>query len=927
VRIALNEPKAYQAIMLSSTFTDLKEHRQRATKAIEKFGYRANVMEYDGARADANVIESSLKMVRDSAGYICVISLKYGQTPFDPDENPDRLSITELEFNEAMRLGRPIVLFVMDDEHLIRKADIESDPGKLEKLDAFRERAKRLGDRSEVERVYETFETLDQFSTAAAIAVGRLIQHLERKASEPLAASTPAIEAPVRIPTLSNIPINLPLHFLGRDEDLAAVDEALQRNQGRVAITALHGLRGVGKSTLAVAYAHRRREDYQATWWIRAEMESTMRADLVSLGVRLGWVAADAAEEVAINATLARLGDDGGGVLLIYDNANNSREIQKYLPRSGAARIVVTSTAPDWRGVATQVEIEVWTDVVGADYLVKRSGRTEERNAVLALSKALGGLPLAHEQAAAFCQRIGISLAEYLKRFEANPAKLPGTDQDAPHDYGRTVATTFALAIEAASKLHPAAEPLIVYAALLAPEPIPLFLFSEAIEELGEPMASVLSGDGLDEAVGALRAFALVDRELIRDERDSTVGTDCIRLHRLVRQVAAARCTGGAREDATRRLIVALAKMLPGRIYNDPKAWFLMRRLDPLALALIGGVAALPEGAEPSAAALLNGLAAYRQVALAAYSSARPLLERGLAIREQTLGPDHPDTASSLNNLGGLLDSQGDLAGARPYYERALAIREKVLGSDHPDTATSLNNVGGLLNSQGDLAGAWPYYERALAINERALGPDHPNTATSVNNLGYLLRAQGDLAGARPYYERALAIREKALGPDHPATATSLNNLGYLLRAQGDPKGARPYYERALAINEKALGPDHPDTARSLNNLGGVFHLQGDPAGARPYYERALAIREKALGPDHPATARSLNNLGHLLRVQGDLAGARPYYERALDVLEKSLGIAHPSTQTVAANTGSLLDRLKLRKQAADLRKKFGLPK
>jgi tetratricopeptide (TPR) repeat protein len=839
VRIALNEPKAYQAIMLSSTFTDLKEHRQRATQAIEKFGYRANVMEYDGARADANVIESSLKMVRDSAGYICVISLKYGQTPFDPDENPDRLSISELEFNEAMRLGRPIVLFVMDDEHLIRKADIESNPGKLEKLDAFRERAKRLGDRSEVERVYEMFETLDQFSTAAAIAVGRLIQHLERKA---LAASTPATEAPAGTPTLSNIPINLPLHFLGRDEDLAAVDEALKRNQGRVAITALHGLRGVGKSTLAVAYAHRRRDDYRATWWIRAETESTMRADLVSLGVRLGWVAADAAEELAINMTLAKLSDDGGGVLLIYDNANNPREIQKYLPRSGAARIVVTSTAPNWRGVAAQVEIEVWPDAVGADYLVERSGRTKERNAALALSKTLGGLPLAHEQAAAFCQRIGISLAEYLKRFEANPAKLPGTEQDAPHDYGRTVATTFALAIEAAAKLHPAAEPLLVHAALLAPEPIPLFLFLEAADEFKKLMAAALPGDGLDEAVGALLAFALVDRESVPDERDPTIVTDCIRLHRLVRQVAAARCTGGAREDATRRLIVALARMLPAVIYNEPRAWLRMRRLDPLALALVCGVATLPKGAERSAADLLSGLAAYRQSALADYSSARPLFERALALREKALGSDHPDTALSLNNLGGLLFSQGDLAEARPYYESALVIREKALGSDHPNTAESLNNLGGLFYSQGDLAGARPYYERALAIREKALGSDHRETATSLNNLGGLLDSQGDLAGAQPYYERALAIREQVLGPDHPDTATSLNNLGYLLRAQGD------------------------------------------------------------------------------------LAGARPFYERALDILERSLDIAHPSTRTVAANTASLLDQLKLRKQAAVLRKKFSLP-
>jgi hypothetical protein len=425
----VNEPKNFRAIMLSSTFTDLKRHREQVIKAIREFGYKAEVMEDSGARADVDVIDSSLKMVRDSVAYALIIGRKYGQTPVCSIRNPDRLSITELEFNEAMRLKRPILLFIMDRRHPIIEEDIELDPDKRQKLDAFRERAKRMRDGEEVQRVYQTFDSLDQFSTAAAIAIGKLAHHLD-----PSALRATAGEAPARLPALSNIPIAVPLHFFGRDEDLAAVDEALQGNQGRVAITALHGLRGVGKSTLAVAYAQRRRDDYRATWWIRAEMESTMRADLVSLGVRLGWVAADAAEEVAINATLAKLGEDGNGVLLIYDNANNSREIQKYLPRGGVVRILVTSTAPDWRGVATQVDIEVWPDTVGADYLVERSGRAEQRNAALALSKALGGLPLAHEQAAAFCQRIGISLAEYLNRFEANPAKLPGTEQDAPHD-------------------------------------------------------------------------------------------------------------------------------------------------------------------------------------------------------------------------------------------------------------------------------------------------------------------------------------------------------------------------------------------------------------------------------------------------------------------------------------------------------------
>ena len=601
-----------------------------------------------------------------------------------------------------------------------------------------------------------------------------------------------------------------------------------------------------------------------------------MRADLVGLGVQLGWVAADAPEEPAMATVLDQLRRDGEGVLLIYDNATNPDAIRKFLPRGAGPHIVVTSNAPNWGGVAAPVEIEVWPNNVGADFLMARTGRRSELDAGLVLSEAFGGLPLAHEQAAAYCERIGVSLADYRRRFEAAPAKLLGDVRDASREYhdGLTVAKTFALAINEAAKLHPAAEPLISYAALLAPEPIPLFLFSDAREVFGEPLASDLAGDGLDEAVAALRAFALLDRETIPDERDASITTDCIRLHRLVRQVAAVRCEGDSEENLRRALVAALAKVYPPDVLNNPVVWPRVRRLDALAMALVAGDAPPPGRAEMQASYLLNQLAGYRQGPLAGYALVKPLLERALSIGEKVLGPDHPDTATGLNNLGHLLQSQGDLAGARPYYERALAIREKALGPDHPDTATSLNNLGYLLREQGDPAGARPYYERALAINEKALGPDHPDTATSLNNLGYLLREQGDPAGARPYYERALAINEKALGPDHPATATSLNNLGYLLRAQGDLEGAQPYYERALAIKERTLGPDHPDTALSLDNLGALLRSQGDLAGARRYHERALAINEKTLGPNHPDTALSLSNLGVLLEFAGRSGGS-----------------------------------------------------
>jgi tetratricopeptide (TPR) repeat protein len=638
----------------------------------------------------------------------------------------------------------------------------------------------------------------------------------------PAREGTPLLGVPVVFPgktlTISNIPIAVPRYFLGRDSDLAAIDTALKGTNGRAAITtALHGLRGVGKTTLAAAYAEQHRTLYSATWWIRAETESTMRADLVGLGVRLGWVAADEKEESALATVMERLRNEGDGILLVYDNANSAGEIRPYKPGGGAARIIVTSTAPDWSGVATLVELDVWSNEIGADFLTERAGRIGERNGALALSEALGGLPLAHEQAAAYCARVGISLSEYLKRFEANPETLPGTQKDAPHDYGRTVATTFALAIDEAAKQHPAAEPLIVYAALLAAEPIPLFLFSEGREEFGEPLASAIKGDGLDEAVAALRAFALVDREPIPDERDPSLITDCIRLHRLVRQVAALRRNKGALEDARFRLLGAFATVYPEGVFDNPNAWPRARRLDALAMALVDNNHSVLDGTEEAIVYLLNQLGGYRQHSLAAYSQAKPLFERALAIDENVNGSDHPRTAARLNNLGALIRAQGYVDEAQPYYERALAIFEKAFGLYHSDTAQSLNNLGYLLREQGDLAGAQRHFERALAVNEKVLGPDHPNTAKSLNNLGAMLILQEDYAGGQLLLERAVAIREKA-GLDDLSLARSLNNLASLMASQGNLAGAQSLLERALAICEKVLDVDHPLTQTLAGN-------------------------------------------------------------------------------------------------------------
>ena len=164
-------------VMVSSTFTDLEAHREALIKALHSQKLLALAMENDAAKL-ADVIDSSLQMVRESSAYIGILTHRYGQVPEDPTRNPDKLSITELEFNEAQRLGLPILLFLMADDHPITVPDVEPDPAKRAQLAAFKDRAKKMPD-SKVHRVYYTFKSLPDFAIRATQSVADLRRHLE----------------------------------------------------------------------------------------------------------------------------------------------------------------------------------------------------------------------------------------------------------------------------------------------------------------------------------------------------------------------------------------------------------------------------------------------------------------------------------------------------------------------------------------------------------------------------------------------------------------------------------------------------------------------------------------------------------------------------------------------------------------------------
>ena len=248
--------------------------------------------------------------------------------------------------------------------------------------------------------------------------------------------------------------------------------------------------------------------------------------------------------------------------------------------------------------------------------------------------------------------------------------------------------------------------------------------------------------------------------------------------------------------------------------------------------------------------------------------------ERLAADQERVLGPDHPDTLTSRNNLAAAYRAAGRLDEAISLNEQVLAARERVLGPDHPDTLASRNNLAVAYRAAGRLDEAISLNEQTLAARERIQGPDHPSTLASRNNLAVAYWEAGRLDEAISLHEQVLAAYERVLGPDHPETQASRDNLALAYRAAGRLDEAIPLHEQALAARERILGPDHPDTLNSRDNLALAYRAAGRLDEAIPLHEQALAARERVLGPDHPDTLNSRDNLALAYRAAGRTDGS-----------------------------------------------------
>ena len=354
-------------------------------------------------------------------------------------------------------------------------------------------------------------------------------------------------------------------------------------------------------------------------------------------------------------------------------------------------------------------------------------------------------------------------------------------------------------------------------ASVLSPAGVPravLYAAGQAGVLGGPELAGGVPPEVVDEAVGRLAGSSLLT---------FSVDGATVTAHRLVMRVIRERL---ARQERLAATCQAAAAALDARAEALEQAWqdrAGRRDLVDQIMALYEHSASSPgeAGSDLTQAVLWLRLWAVSFLNELGDSAAQAVQVAGplLADYERVLGPDHPGTLSSRNNLAFAYEDAGRAAEAIALHERTLADRERVLGPDHPDTLTSRNNLAVAYRETGRAAEAIPLHERTLADRERVLGPDHPDTLKSRNNLGEAYREAGRAAEAIPLHERTLADRERVLGPDHPATLTSRNNLALSYQEAGRAAEAIPLHERTLADRERVLGPDHPDTLASRDNL------------------------------------------------------------------------------------------------------------
>ncbi|MFG1610637.1 FxSxx-COOH system tetratricopeptide repeat protein [Actinoplanes sp. NPDC049265] len=711
----------------------------------------------------------------------------------------------------------------------------------------------------------------------------------------------PAIGPRALPPVWGNVPPRNP-HFTGRQAMLDDLSDRLRKTDLTAVLPqAIHGMGGVGKSQLAVEYVYRHQGEYDVIWWISAERPQQILAALAELAQYLDLpVGPEANAAVPAVREALRLGRPYGNWLLVFDNAEDLEAVQSVVPTGGRGKVLVTSRNADWSLQGNSLEVDVFSRDESVNLLRRRDPDIADEDAVR-LAEALGDLPLAIEQAAAWRVATGMTAAEYLELLRDRVELLDAT---ASPGYERSVAAAWTMSLDRLREANPAAMRLLEICSFFAPEPISRAFFSNAGASPGQDPNQPFE-QALRDPIKLNKAFRDIQRYALARINHRT-GT--IELHRLVQAVVREGVDAERRDEVRRRGHQLLASADP-REPDNSNHWDRYQALISHALASGTG-----ESDDPWVRDLVFDLIKFLY-RWGDHEGCERLAGETYETWKRTLGVDSPETLKVAKYFGYILWVNGEFSRAREIGEEALRIYQEHFDQGDEDLIDAKLQVARDLHTAGRFAEATVMVREALAASRRFLTPEDPKTLYAAHQLGVSLRLEGRFQEAREIDEETLRLRIEVLGADDFETLHTNNDLTIDQRECGDYNGAWRNQENVFAQHRLKWGEYNPATTRAGRNLAVARRKSGDHAGALDLSRQIEKRFRERYGESYPDTVASAMNLAVDLRQNGELPAAREMGENALRIYEKLLGRSHPFA--LAARTNQAIT-LRLLGEAAE---------